>query len=474
MVLNIDVGKQVVGGKIFNKLLDYWAKDPCNNFSSFIDVLLKTPVASHHRDTMVDLKKRIHEDEALRQYLERMFSNIDPQVRKTIVKNFFVNAILTGVPKQYKNGEQLGVSVPFTILLDPTSKCNLNCTGCWAGAYQRHDSLSFEEVDRIVTEAKELGMYFITMSGGEPFLWPHLFELFEKHPEVVFMTYTNGTKLDKDTVQRMKELGNVSACISLEGMKERTDFRRGSGMYDKIMQAMDNLYEAGIPFGFSATLTRENWREVVSEEFIDHMIDKGALYGFLFLYVPIGKDPDFSLMLTDEERKELITKARSLRDNKPLQFADFWNDSAFTQGCIAGGRRFFHINAKGDVEPCAFVHFGADNIKGKPLKEVLKNPVFKAYQKRQPFTDNALRPCPLIDKPEELRHIVEESGAKPTHEGADAILEGYEAKKMGEIAEAWKAIAENESYREPYEIYSRKVNPDELKELGKKVEKSSN
>ena len=42
---------------------------------------------------------------------------------------------------------------------------------------------------------------------------------------------------------------------------------------------------------------------------------------------------------------------------------DFWNDGIYTKGCIPGGKRYFHINARGDAEPCAFVHFAVDNVK---------------------------------------------------------------------------------------------------------------
>ena len=132
-------------------------------------------------------------------------------------------------------------------------------------------------------------------------------------------------------------------------------------------------------------------------------------------------------MLTPE-REALVRRVRHIRTHKPIQIADFWNDGHLTGGCIAGGRRYFHINARGDVEPCAFVHFAVDTIFGKSLVEILQNPIFKAYQKRLPFSDNLLRPCPLIDVPEALREIVGESAKRRT--GAAAILEGEHARTM--------------------------------------------
>ncbi len=465
MVLAVDRGKRLLGEKIFQKVIRYLEKDPHNNFDKVLDLVQKAPIASHHKDIFKSMKTQIENNPAKREYVKRIFDNISPIARRGALLNFFMNSMILGVPKQYQWSEILGVDVPYAILIDPTSQCNLNCVGCWAGAYANYDSLSFEEVDRIVTEAKELGIYMIAMSGGEPYLWPHIFKLFEKHDDVVFMTYTNGSTITKNRAKKLGELGNVSPAISLEGGREFTNARRGEGMFDRVMSAMNNLKEEGVPFGFSITITSENCKEVMSDEFIDLMIEKGALYGWSFHYIPIGKDPDFSLMLSGEQRKWLLNEVRRLREEKPIQFADFWNDGSAMKGCIAGGRRYFHITARGDVEPCAFIHFANDNIKGKSLKEILQTPIFKSYQKRQPFSENTLQPCPLIDVPHALREIVEESGANPTHPGADDILEGINAGRIQTIASEWEQITKKEQLMENVED-CRQVDLDECKRIG--------
>jgi MoaA/NifB/PqqE/SkfB family radical SAM enzyme len=237
----------------------------------------------------------------------------------------------------------------------------------------------------------------------------------------------------------MLEVGNISPAISLEGYRESTDARRGEGVYDKIMAAMDRLRERGIVFGTSVTVTRQNAEELFkTDEFIDHLIDKGATYGWSFHYIPIGKDPNLDMMITPEQREMLAYRVPEIRSKKPFFLADFWNDGTFTGGCIAGGRRYFHINARGDVEPCAFVHFAVDNIKNKSLKEVLQNPLFKSYQKRQPFGKNLMAPCPIIDHPDALRSIVLESGARPTHPGAVDVLTGRTAEFLDNLSSEWQ------------------------------------
>jgi MoaA/NifB/PqqE/SkfB family radical SAM enzyme len=353
--------------------------------------------------------------------------------------------------------------VPWTILIDPTSACNLNCIGCWAGKYKKSDSLEVDTINRIISEAKEMGIYFIVLSGGEPTVYPHLFEIFRKNPDVGFMMYTNGTLIDDEMADKMLEVGNVSPAISLEGYRDSTDARRGEGVYDKIMAAMDRLHQRGIIFGISVTVTRQNADELfATDDFVDHVIDKGAIYGWSFHYIPIGKDPNVDLMITPEQREMLAYRVPEIRAKKPLFLADFWNDGTFTGGCIAGGKRYFHINAKGDVEPCAFVHFAVDNIKNKSLKEVLQNSLFKSYQKRQPFGENLMAPCPIIDHPDALRAIVLESGAKPTHPGAETVLTGKIADYLDNISAKWqgksKPIYEErtEQERESKKRYQKK------------------
>lgn len=442
MQRSMDLAKRYFGERMLNQVVGYLKKDPEENFDKALDLALKAPIISWHKDYIRNIKASFEKNPSTRHYISRILNELDDNVQQYLLVNFFINAGLIGVPRQKQMAEELGFGIPYTILIDPTSNCNLRCRGCWAGAYEQHNSLSLEEVDRIVKEAKELGMYFIVMSGGEPLMWPHLPELCRNHPDVAFMIYTNGTLIDKSTAAWMRDAGNISPAISLEGWREATDNRRGKGVYDRIMAAMDNLKENGVAFGFSVTITRDNCEEVFSDQFIDHLIEKGALYGWSFHYIPIGRSPDFSMMITPEQRAALVDRVRYIRKNKPIQVADFWNDGELTQGCIAGGRRYFHITAAGDVEPCAFVHFAIDNIKGKTLKEILANPLFAAYQKRQPFSDNLLRPCPLIDVPEDLRAMISESGAWPSHEGADTILYNETAANMDAVAAAWKEEAD--------------------------------
>lgn len=244
-------------------------------------------------------------------------------------------------------------------------------------------------------------------------------------------------------VKQLLSTGNISPVISLEGWEKETDDRRGSGVFKNIMKSMDLLKENGVPFGYSVTVTSRNYKELFSDDFVRFMINKGALYGWSFHYIPIGRQPDYSAMVTPEQRGWLAGRVKEIRETYPLIFFDFWNDGELIQGCIAGGRHYFHITANGNVEPCAFVHVKCDNINEKSLVEVLGNRVFRAYQKYQPISENYLRPCPIIDRPEVLRTIVEETDAVPSHEGAFNILQGEGAEFLDKLSAQWEKVAED-------------------------------
>ena len=265
----------------------------------------------------------------------------------------------------------------------------------------------------------------MVVTGGEPMIWKPFLRLAEKHSDIAFMPYTNGTVIDEELAEKIANLGNIYPCISIAGDKESTDLWRGKGVYEKAERAMKELKERGVFFGFSATHTRENHKSIVNEAFFDEMISKGSHIGWLFTYVPLGKEPNPDLMPTGEqriERYELLEKMR--KDGKPIVLYDFWMDGPLVGGCIGWGKKYVHINADGVVEPCAFIHFGKDNIKEKSLAECLNSDFLKEARRRIPFDENLFAVCPYIDNPEELKSLVEEFGVNPTHPGAEQCISG--------------------------------------------------
>jgi len=427
--------KKLAAEFALDKAIKYITKDPEKNLSLLMDFLEKVAVVPDHKESIRKLKIHFRNNPLVMEQTRRLCKN--PKVLYKLFDSWVVDGILLGRPKREKIAAEIGVSVPSLILIDPTAACNLRCEGCWAGEYTKSDHLEPELFSRIIEEAKQLGIYWIVLSGGEPFCYPYLLDVVAQHPDSVFMVYTNGTLIDEKVADRLADLANLSPAFSLEGWREQTDARRGAGTFDKVTHAMDLLRERGVFMGASVTSMRNNIEALFSDEFIDFLIEKGVTYIWSFHYIPVGRHPNVDLMLTPEQRLWMVDRVKQLRNSKPVLIADFWNDGEHTKGCIAGGKHYFHINAAGEVEPCAFVHYAADNIRGKSLKEVLQNPLFKAYQKRQPFNENHLAPCPIIDAPAALREIVQESQAHPTHTGAEQILQDDLAGYLENLSKNW-------------------------------------
>ncbi|MEJ2726471.1 MAG: radical SAM protein, partial [Deltaproteobacteria bacterium] len=327
------------------------------------------------------------------------------------------------------------------MILSPTLRCNLRCKGCYTLGYGMKPELPSEAVEKLLSECEELGIYFVTILGGEPLLYPHLFPMLENHPSMFFQVYTNGTLMTKETAERIAELGNVAVVLSIEGDQEETDAWRGKGVHHKIMKAFEHLNDAGVIIGTSATVTRQNVHVVSSLDFIDHMISLGSVAQMYFLYIPVNGTADFSLMVSPEERDLLRRQVLKIRAEKPIFALDFWNDGPYVHGCIAGARRYFHVNAKGDVEPCVYTHIATDNIMEKPLSQALNSRLFREIRSCQPHNDNHLRPCMIIDNPEVMRSLIAKTGARFTHPGAEEIYTTHR-QQMDLYARNWGILAD--------------------------------
>jgi MoaA/NifB/PqqE/SkfB family radical SAM enzyme len=314
--------------------------------------------------------------------------------------------------------------------------------------YQRHPGLSYDLVKRILRECTDIGLHFITVLGGEPFMYPHLFQMIEEHPHIFFQVYTNGTLMTREKAERIRDLGNAIVVVSCEGYEEETDRWRGHGVYKKIMEAMDHLREARVIFGSSATVTRNNVDIVSSEEWMDHLLKKGIIAQMYFLYIPVNGQGDINLMVTPEQRNHFRKQVIKFRRTKPMFILDFWNDGPHVRGCIAGGRRYFHINANGDVEPCVYTHIAMNNIKNVSLAEALDSPLFRAIRKSQPHNENHLRPCMIIDNPHIYREIIEKTKPYFTHKGAEEIVTKMK-EEIDQYAARFGAFADK-VWREEY------------------------
>jgi MoaA/NifB/PqqE/SkfB family radical SAM enzyme len=370
------------------------------------------------------LSQDMSEGSGLANILLRIGNNANAVHKRRLVENLGFNWVVRG--GRIRTGLRVEHGwVPFIIVVSPTMRCNLKCTGCYSALYSKDGELSPGDLEHVLRECKSIGCYFVVISGGEPFLLKDsLLRLFKRHRDVFFLVYTNGTLIDEDLAKAMARLGNVSPAISVEGYREQTDRRRGKGVYDKAARAMELLRRNGVLFGISVTYTRENVSLVTEDAFVEHYSAMGAMFGWYFMFMPVGKDPILDLVPTPEQRVACGRRVAELRKRHPMFLADFWNDGPAAAGCLAAGRRYLHILNSGRVEPCVYAHFGVDNIREKSLLEAANSPFFRALRREFPYNDiaNLKRPCILIDNPEVLRKVVEEQLVPEGHDHAEDII----------------------------------------------------
>ncbi len=431
---------------VIDGILKHVEKDPSKNMVQLINMIEKI-LGDTLPPTAYDKLRSAFSDENGKwaNYLRRALVEVDPFVLRQILITLGYEAAFRGYKTTQEMAEKYDCNIPWVILMDPTSACNMHCTGCWAAEYGNKYNLSYEDLDSIITQGKELGIHAYLLTGGEPMVRKKdIIRLCEKHQDCIFHAFTNGTLIDEEFCKEMLRVGNFMPSISVEGYEAENDGRRGEGHFGHAMHAMELLKAHKLFFGTSICYTSVNYKTVTSDEFLDMLIDKGVRYTWYFHYMPVGNEASPDLLLTPEQREYMYHRVREIRGwntGKEIFAVDFQNDGEYVHGCVAGGRCYCHINPIGDVEPCVFIHYSNANIHEKTLLECLQQPIFKAYRQRQPFNNNHLRPCPMLENPGLLQQIVKETGAVSTDLQSPESAE-HLCGKCIQYAKDWKPVAD--------------------------------
>lgn len=314
--------------------------------------------------------------------------------------------------KKRAEAEMRGEHIPPFLIASITSSCNLHCAGCYA----RHNhactdekataQLTDYEWKNIFSEAKELGIGFILLVGGEPLIRRDVLKVASNIPEILFPVFTNGTLIDDEYIKMFECSRNLVPIFSIEGEKEKTDGRRGAGVYQKLVSAMDKMQENHLIFGASVTVTTVNIREAVSGDFLENLMERGCKVVFYVEFVPVSEDSR-ELAPQDVERAFLNKKLAELRERYPeMVFVSFPGDEKSSGGCLAAGRGFFHINSHGEAEPCPFSPYSDINVKDTSLREALQSELFTALQDGDLLMEEHPGGCVLFERKEQVEKLL--------------------------------------------------------------------
>ena len=308
--------------------------------------------------------------------------------------------------------EAAGEHIPPFLIASITSSCNLHCAGCYSRCNEATtdnkpvDQLSGEEWKRIFDEAEELGVSFILLAGGEPLLRWDVMQEAGKKPGILFPIFTNGTFLGEKYMELFDSHRNLVPVISIEGNRDKTDLRRGEGVYDKIIDAMDSLYKRNLIFGASVTVTSENLEEVTSDTFLRSLSERGCKVVIYVEYVPVTEEST-ELALSDIQRDHLLAEVGRVReDHKDMVFVSFPGDEKSSGGCIAAGRGFFHINSHGGAEPCPFSPYSDVNVRDTSLKDAMHSKLFERLIDNDILADDHKGGCVLFEKRGQVQSLL--------------------------------------------------------------------
>ena len=322
-----------------------------------------------------------------------------------------------------------GVVFPPFLFISITSRCNLRCRGCWVKVdASPPGDLSPATIKKTIDAAKRMGNKFFGILGGEPLCHPNIREILSNHPDCYFQVFTNGTTLTPPVARWMRRLGNITPLISIEGNQDESDRRRGGKrVLDRSRQAVAACVDAGLPTGVATSLCRSNIDHMLTESFLDEMIDLGVLYVWYYIYRPSGHDscPDEALT------KEQIRRARQfivdMRVSKPVMVVDSYWDHDGRALCPAAVGISHHISPWGDVEPCPPLQFAAENITdGDPVKLITESNFLSSFRK---MAAGKTRGCILLDDPEALCEFIEGCGAEASS-GRDGLEEIRAMEKL--------------------------------------------
>ena len=314
-----------------------------------------------------------------------------------------------------RKAELAGEHIPPFLIASITSQCNLHCAGCYSRCnHATVDSepvkqLTGEEWSKVFDEASDLGVSFILLAGGEPMLRYDVIEAASKRSDILFPIFTNGTFMSDKYYELFDRCRNLIPVMSIEGDKELTDNRRGAGVYDKLISAMDEFKKRGLIFGASITVTTANIKDVTSESFLKELSDRGCKAAIFVEFVPVTDDST-ELAPGDEERRYLNNRIEKLRKDCPeMVFISFPGDEKSSGGCVAAGRGFFHINSHGGAEPCPFSPYSDINVRDTSLKEAMNSRLFRKLRDSGYLLEDHPGGCTLYERRDDVERIMREA-----------------------------------------------------------------
>ncbi|XZE56956.1 radical SAM protein [Planctomycetaceae bacterium SH139] len=324
---------------------------------------------------------------------------------------------------RHKRRLKRGDFFPPFLYLSVINSCNLRCQGCWVDVASKQHRIEVDAANRTIEQAKAMGNSFFGILGGEPFMHKDLLKIFAAHPDAYFQVFTNGHFITDEVASELRRLGNVTPLISVEGSEMISDERRGrAGVLNATMQGIETAIRHKLMVGVCTSVCTTNIDDLVSDKWVDRLIEMGVMYCWFHIYRPVGPEPNPDLALSSAQQRRVRQFVVDTRATKPIIVIDAYHDDAGNALCPAVTGFTHHVGPWGDIEPCPVIQLATESIHDeRPLAETFNNSQF--LRDFRELTAGNTRGCVIMERPDLLVELAEKHGARDTTARGNVIEE---------------------------------------------------
>ena len=324
---------------------------------------------------------------------------------------------------RHKRRLKRGEFFPPFLYMSVINSCNLRCQGCWVDVGAKQHRIEVDAANRTIAQAKAMGNSFFGILGGEPFMHKDLLQIFADNRDVYFQVFTNGQFITDDIAKQLRDFGNVTPLISVEGSEIVSDTRRGrDGVYSATMKGIEAALRNKLLVGVCTSVCKSNIDDLVNDAWVDRLIEMGVMYCWFHIYRPVGPEANPQLALSSEEQRRVRQFVVDTRATKPIIVIDAYHDDAGNALCPAATGFTHHIGPWGDIEPCPVIQLATESIHDdRPLAETFNDSEFLTDFRQ--LTAEHTRGCVIMERPDLLIDLAEKHGARDTTARSSVIEE---------------------------------------------------
>jgi radical SAM protein with 4Fe4S-binding SPASM domain len=297
-----------------------------------------------------------------------------------------------------RSGRLLSMEIEFSL------RCNFNCPYCYVQGRPTSykDEMTPEEARGVLKQACDLGARKIIVLGGEPMIYPQIFEMLQyiRGLGMTVEMFTNGTNITEETARRLGDLG-VRVVLKMNSFEKaiQDELAGRKGAYESIQSAFASLREAGYPsedrvLAISTIICKQNQHEIVR---LWKWLRDQDIAPYFEVVTPHGSAGSLHALRVDSDVSHRIFQELSELDKA---YGHTWEP----QPPLVGNRCLRHqfsclVNASGYVMPCVGVPIAAGNIREQPLADIIRDS--EVIQDLRNYRQNIKGPCASCEKLDE-------------------------------------------------------------------------